>query len=211
MHCCQYNKCSYQLFPVNVRNKHDILLLPMFQAFYFFWYYFATQSHCSNQFHFVQIASETGIEYRSKDMLQLENSCIQMNHLRILSKFMRSLDVILWRLLIYLKWFPSVRVSKVNIRHCVTSVCGDILIHIFPHSDWMQKDILRISPYSVWMRENTEQNYTGYGPFLRSVEQLYHINYNTKDHNCLTYFDCTVLWHIASVWVQSFIYRQKRW
>ena len=66
-------QCSYQLFPVNVRNKHDILLLPMFQAFYFFWYDFATQSHCSNQFHFVQIASETGIEYRSKDMLQLEN------------------------------------------------------------------------------------------------------------------------------------------
>ena len=45
----------------------------MFQAFYFFWYDFATQSHCSNQFHFVQIASDTGIEYRSKDMLQLEN------------------------------------------------------------------------------------------------------------------------------------------
>ena len=122
---------------------------------------------------------------------------------------MRSLDIILWRLLIYLKWFLSVRVSKVNIRHCVTSVCGDILIHIFPHSDWMQKDILRISPYSVWMRENTEQNYTGYRPFLRSVEQLHHINYNTKVHNCLTYFDCTVLWHIASVWVQSFICRQK--
>ena len=46
------------------------------------------------------------------------------------------------------------------------SVLGVILIRIFPHADW----ILRISPYSVQMRENTGQNKSEYGLFLRSVE-----------------------------------------
>ena len=37
----------------------------------------------------------------------------------------------------------------------------------FLHSD----SILRISPYSVWMRENADQNNSEYGHFLRSVNQ----------------------------------------
>ena len=49
------------------------------------------------------------------------------------------------------------------------SVLGVILIRIFPHSDWI-REILRISSYSVWMRESADQNNSGYGHFLRSVK-----------------------------------------
>ena len=41
------------------------------------------------------------------------------------------------------------------------SVFGVILVRIFPH-------LLRISPYSVRMWENTDQNNSKYGHFLRS-------------------------------------------
>ena len=41
---------------------------------------------------------------------------------------------------------------------------GVILVSIFPHLDW----ILRVSPYSVQMRENKDQNNSEYGHFLRS-------------------------------------------
>ena len=44
------------------------------------------------------------------------------------------------------------------------SVFGVIRVRIFPHSDW----ILRISPYSFRMRENTYQNNSEYGHFLHS-------------------------------------------
>ena len=44
-------------------------------------------------------------------------------------------------------------------------VLGVILVRIFPHSDW-------ISPYSVRMRENTDQNNSEYGYFLRSDHHL---------------------------------------
>ena len=40
-------------------------------------------------------------------------------------------------------------------------VFGVILVRIFPHSDW----ILRISPYTVRMQENTDQNNSEYGQF----------------------------------------------
>ena len=50
-----------------------------------------------------------------------------------------------------------------------TSVFEDILVHIFPHSDWIRREILRISPYSVQMRENTDQNNYKYRRFLRRV------------------------------------------
>ena len=55
------------------------------------------------------------------------------------------------------------------------SVVGVILVRIFPHSDW----IFRISPYSVWMRENTgknaDQNNSDYGHFLRSVHAILYV------------------------------------
>ena len=34
------------------------------------------------------------------------------------------------------------------------------------------EEILRISPYSVRVRENADQNNFGYGPFLRSTSRL---------------------------------------
>ena len=37
------------------------------------------------------------------------------------------------------------------------SVFGDFMVRIFPHSDWIRRDVLRISTYSVRMRENTDQ------------------------------------------------------
>ena len=50
-----------------------------------------------------------------------------------------------------------------------------ILVHIFPHSDWIRRDtrteyreIPRISPYSVRMWENADQNNSEYRHFLRS-------------------------------------------
>ena len=43
------------------------------------------------------------------------------------------------------------------------SVFGVILVPIFPHSDIFR--ILRISPYSVRMRENADQNNSQYGQF----------------------------------------------
>ena len=51
------------------------------------------------------------------------------------------------------------------------SVFGVILVHIFPHSDWIRRDTVHlspISPYSVRMRENKDQNNSEYGQFLHS-------------------------------------------
>ena len=46
-----------------------------------------------------------------------------------------------------------------------TSAFQVILVHIFPHSDWIRREILRTSPYSVQMRENTDQNNSEYRRF----------------------------------------------
>ena len=48
------------------------------------------------------------------------------------------------------------------------SVFGVILVRIFPYSDWMRRDTL----YSVQMRGNAYQNNSEYGHFLRSVRFL---------------------------------------
>ena len=45
------------------------------------------------------------------------------------------------------------------------SVFGVFLVRVFPHLDW----ILRFSPYSVRMRENTDQKNSEYGHFSHSV------------------------------------------
>ena len=46
-----------------------------------------------------------------------------------------------------------------------TSAFQVILVHIFPHSDWIRREILRTCPYSVQMRENTDQNNSEYRRF----------------------------------------------
>ena len=43
------------------------------------------------------------------------------------------------------------------------------LVRIFPHSNWIRRDIPCISPYSVRMRENTDQKNSEYGHFSCSV------------------------------------------
>ena len=48
------------------------------------------------------------------------------------------------------------------------SVFRIILVRVFPHSDWMRRDTLYLS-YSVTMPENTDQNNSEYGHFLRSA------------------------------------------
>ena len=50
------------------------------------------------------------------------------------------------------------------------SVFGVILVCIFPHSDWIREfgKIRIISPYSVRVQENADQNNFEYGQFLRS-------------------------------------------
>ena len=47
------------------------------------------------------------------------------------------------------------------------SVFGVILVRIFPHSDWIRRDMEYLSPYSVRMRENADQNNSKYGHFSR--------------------------------------------
>ena len=54
------------------------------------------------------------------------------------------------------------------------SIFGVILVCIFQHSDWIGEK-LRISPHSVQMLENTDQNNSEYGHFLRSYISLRHL------------------------------------
>ena len=48
------------------------------------------------------------------------------------------------------------------------SVFGVILVRIFPQSDWIRRD----TQYSVRMRENTDQNNSEHGHFLRCVSLI---------------------------------------
>ena len=54
------------------------------------------------------------------------------------------------------------------------SIFGVILVCIFQHSDWIGEK-LRTSPHSVQMLENTDQNNSEYGHFLRSYISLRHL------------------------------------
>ena len=52
--------------------------------------------------------------------------------------------------------------------HCVKSTCiRNYSGPSFPHLDWKRRDI-PYSSYSVWMRENVDQNNSEYQHFLRS-------------------------------------------
>ena len=50
------------------------------------------------------------------------------------------------------------------------SVFGVSLGRIFPHSDWVRRDILCICPYSVRIQKNTDYKNSEYGHFSRSVK-----------------------------------------
>ena len=56
------------------------------------------------------------------------------------------------------------------------SVFEVILVRIFPYSDWTWRD----TEYSVRVRENTDQNNSEYGHFLRSDIQMKIINFRKK-------------------------------
>ena len=55
------------------------------------------------------------------------------------------------------------------------SVFGVILVRLFPLSDW-----IRIFPYLIQMRENTDQNNSEYGHFLRSVKYTYFSQFSRR-------------------------------
>ena len=48
------------------------------------------------------------------------------------------------------------------------SIFGVVLVRIFTHLDWYW-EIRSISPYSIWICENRDQNNSEYGHFLRSA------------------------------------------
>ena len=54
-------------------------------------------------------------------------------------------------------------------------MCSDsrLFWSVFSRIRTEYREILRISPYSVRMRENTDQNNSEYGHFLRSVKTVY--------------------------------------
>ena len=68
--------------------------------------------------------------------------------------------------------FEFLSVCKKNIYRNSTAwkvtVCGVILVHIFPHSDWIFR-----------MGENAAQNNSEYGHFLRSVEYQKKISFSS--------------------------------
>ena len=66
--------------------------------------------------------------------------------------------------------------GKTNL-HCVKSVqIQSYFWSVFSRIRTEYGEILRISPYSVRMRENTDQNNSKYGYFLRNLIQSFFIN-----------------------------------
>ena len=64
------------------------------------------------------------------------------------------------------------------------SVFKVFLVRIFPHFDW-NDNLLYKSPYSVRMRENTDQKNSWYEHFLRSVYMKWWLNHDDLDNcNC---------------------------
>ena len=60
-------------------------------------------------------------------------------------------------------------VNTIKTTACEVSLVGVFLVHIFSHSDWIRS----ISPYSVRIRENTDQKHSKYGHFLYAVKVFY--------------------------------------
>ena len=70
-----------------------------------------------------------------------------------------------------------------------------ILVPIFPHLDW----IVSISPYSVRMRENVNQNNSEYGHFSHSVKfsfEMFFHEYLGKENSvtfpCVAFLSCAI-------------------
>ena len=53
-------------------------------------------------------------------------------------------------------------------------IFGVVLVRIFPHSYWIWRD-KNISPYSVQIRENADQNNSKYVHFLRRTNDWYFV------------------------------------
>ena len=95
------------------------------------------------------------------------------------------------------------------------SVFGVILVHIFPHSDWIRRDTEYLSVLSP-NAGNTDQNYSEYGHFLRSDNDFQILSQYVKFRIKLmflliprrpqrsVYFEND--FHIPSIQTDSFIY-----
>ena len=81
------------------------------------------------------------------------------------------------------------------------SVFGVILVCIFPHSDWIE--ILRISPYSVQVRENADQINSEYGHFMQCLLIL-----ETKINNDpLSDSQCIIsIIHVSTLFIQRYVW-----
>ena len=69
-------------------------------------------------------------------------------------------------------FLPSLNTTLRKNRHCVKSVrVWSFSGPYFPHSDSIRRDTpyLRTSPYSVWMKENTDQKNSEYGTFYAVI------------------------------------------
>ena len=58
------------------------------------------------------------------------------------------------------------------LRNCASVPISELFWSAFSRIWTEYEEILRISPYSVRVRENADQNNFGYGPFLRSASRL---------------------------------------
>ena len=110
---------------------------------------------------------------------KLRNRAIQFTGCESIKSQFCFLKFLLW-LLIPLLFLSPYLYDDSNTAWKV-SLFGVILIRIFPHSDWIG-EIRGISPYSVRMRENTDQNNSEYGHFLRSVIETRNVNIKILCH-----------------------------
>ena len=91
-------------------------------------------------------------------------SCIKNLKWSVLQKWLTAFSVHLRQTKIFLYSVNCFLLMKTGTAWKMSEF-GVFLVRIFPHSDW----ILCISPYSIRMRENTDQNNSEYEHFLRSV------------------------------------------
>ena len=96
--------------------------------------------------------------------IQSEYRRIQTRNKSVFGHFSRSASTI------YFRHFPCLFQYFALRKKCPYS---DLLWSVFSHIRTKYGQILRISPYSIRMRKNTNQNHFKYGRFLRSVG--YHI------------------------------------
>ena len=105
-------------------------------------------------------------------------------------------------------WSPNLDCRKIQINlkdiaEIITawkvSIFGVILVHVFPYT-------LRISPYSVRIRENTDQKNSEYGHFLRS-DWWFYLEAAAVPFNCriwLNFYNSKSLRRL--LWVHIFVF-----